>query len=459
MNNHHLHKSRQSAYIYVFLFVIIMLLSGCTDTVKQPDLPTASIPDASIPETTNDIAQEAQTDTALIELKLEISDTSYYAGHMATYQLVKQQFELKHPHVTVTLINTNEMPNSFETIDLYEAGTDDLLRLESRLTDLKPYIEQDSSITDDFYPSTIDQKMINGKLLALPSYPEPLAIFYSKKWFDQAGIPYPEGQWTWEEHVATALKLKEIAPELGGSYGTSIPFDINWLEPLVFSNGGSLLSPDGSTAKGYLDSPKTVEAIQWVANQINDTQITALYTDQWHNGYQYSNDFPYSTGMSMGYYYKLPEYLRAIGDDLGVAPLPYFENGVPANVMFEWGHGIHKDTAHPDLAWELLKDMYIADSTILQSWANSDLPVSYTGVKDYAQNQNSYRSVFIGEFDVAKRPTTLSNPRWSGHDLKKSFINPQLRQLITSGMDIQKGLSELAVRLDERLSQPIDSKQ
>lgn len=71
-------------------------------------------------------------------------------------------------------------------------------------------------------------------------------------------------------------------------------------------------SLDGSSAKGYLDGPRTVQAVDRLAALIKN-KFTALYTDQWNNGYGYANDFPARSGIPVGYYYKLPEYLKTMG--------------------------------------------------------------------------------------------------------------------------------------------------
>lgn len=333
---------------------------------------------------------------------------------------------------------------------MVEVGTDMLLEQESRLMDLTPFVKRDGVDLNGFYASILQQKVVDGRIMALPSYPEPLAVFYSKKWFDAAHLTYPQGDWTWEEHADIATKLTKIAPVVGGKYGTSIPFDINWIEPLVLSKGGSLLSPDGSTAKGYLDGPSAVEAVEWLAALIKN-DVTAQYTDQWNNGYGYAWDLPALAGMSVGYYYKLPEYLLVMGDDLGVAPLPRFTKGVYANVLFTWGHGIRGDTENAELAWEFLRDMYLTDKRIVEAWAKTDLMTTRANTEAFGQTKNLLQAVFINEFDRSMYPTTLKNTRWSGGDLKIKLINPALRQIISTGTDVQTGLTKLAEEIDRAL--------
>ena len=51
----------------------------------------------------------------------------------------------------------------------------------------------------------------------------------------------------------------------------------NWtraVEPFVFQNGGDVSSPDGTKTSGYLDSPATVEAIQYYVDLYNKYHVS-----------------------------------------------------------------------------------------------------------------------------------------------------------------------------------------
>ena len=67
------------------------------------------------------------------------------------------------------------------------------------LEDLTPYVDQDPSgfRKDDFFPQIIDRFTYDGKLMALPRDIAPFAcVYYNKKLFDAAGLPYPTDDWT-----------------------------------------------------------------------------------------------------------------------------------------------------------------------------------------------------------------------------------------------------------------------
>ncbi len=61
-------------------------------------------------------------------------------------------------------------------------------------------------------------KRYDGKLLYLPYEQSIHAVYYNKKIFDEAGVPYPKAPWTWDDYVATAKKLTNKAKGIYGSY-------------------------------------------------------------------------------------------------------------------------------------------------------------------------------------------------------------------------------------------------
>ncbi len=43
-------------------------------------------------------------------------------------------------------------------------------------------------------------------------------VYYNKKIFDDAGVPYPTGKWTWDEYIETAKKLTDTSKGIYGSF-------------------------------------------------------------------------------------------------------------------------------------------------------------------------------------------------------------------------------------------------
>lgn len=62
-----------------------------------------------------------------------------------------------------------------------------------------------------FYKQIIDVHRFDGSLYVLPRDIAPMGlIFYNKKLFRDAGIPYPDGTWTWDFKERPELKDKDF---------------------------------------------------------------------------------------------------------------------------------------------------------------------------------------------------------------------------------------------------------
>lgn len=58
----------------------------------------------------------------------------------------------------------------------------------------------------------------DGKIYSLPAGAGKWAVYYNKKIFDDAKVPYPSGAWTWDQYVETAKKLTDPSKKIYGSY-------------------------------------------------------------------------------------------------------------------------------------------------------------------------------------------------------------------------------------------------
>ena len=159
-----------------------------------------------------------------------------------------------------------EMPDVFwmhsDQIATY-AQYDDIL------LDLSDKIEKSDKIDLSKYPESIVKTYQNedGAQLAIPKDIDTCAVWYNKTMFDEAGVPYPSEDWTWEDFRETAKKLTN--PEKN-QYGTAITpnaYQESWYST-IYAYGGKVLSDDKK--KSGFDDPKTIEAMQMIENIIKD---------------------------------------------------------------------------------------------------------------------------------------------------------------------------------------------
>ncbi len=123
---------------------------------------------------------------------------------------------------------------------------------------------------NDFYPSTLEAARWKGKLYAIPfSTPAPV-LYYNKKLFDEAGLKYPDQNWTWDNFDAAVRKLTkgEAATKV---YGVDNLLDKgnDWqnLLNLIRSYGGKFMNK--TKTKCIINSPESVLALKKYMEWVN----------------------------------------------------------------------------------------------------------------------------------------------------------------------------------------------
>ena len=96
------------------------------------------------------------------------------------------------------------------SIDVFFSMNDVLLkkRIDSGYTyPLDELFDSAGFKLDEDYEDTISQKEINGHYYSLPAKRITETILYNQQMFDEAGVPYPSKDWTYDEFLDTARKL------------------------------------------------------------------------------------------------------------------------------------------------------------------------------------------------------------------------------------------------------------
>lgn len=148
---------------------------------------------------------------------------------------------------------------SGEGPDIFVISPGDFLRYYNGgvLKDLSPFI--DDAAKADFPESVIANRMVDGKIFGVPMEVEPMAMYYSVKAFEDAGLNENDVPKTWEELLEVAKKL--TTPERFGVMFETQPGyyqNFTWY-PFLWQGGGEFQTKDGKSA---FDSPATVQALK-----------------------------------------------------------------------------------------------------------------------------------------------------------------------------------------------------
>lgn len=179
-------------------------------------------------------------------------------------QDIAKKFEEKHPDIKVQVEAYGEGFDQKVAASFGAKNPPDVLYMwnfptyAKSLQPMTDFISNDKDLNiDDFYPGLLNYSKVNGVVYGLPAGFTTHVVYYNKKIFDEAKVPYPKEGWTWDDFKDIAAKLSK-PDQKQYSFAYSGEPDPNDFEQYLWCNGTSYVSPDG---KNLMD-------IQIVRNQL-----------------------------------------------------------------------------------------------------------------------------------------------------------------------------------------------
>jgi len=146
-----------------------------------------------------------------------------------------------------------------------------------QVVNLAQLVKEPAVNWNDFWTGERDVATVGSKVIGMPALVDNLAVVYNKKLFQQAGLPVPTADWTWQQFTADAQKLTDAsAKQYGTAYVTPASEDSVWhWEALLWEAGGGLLTPDNK--KAAFDSAAGLESL----NTLRTMSVTdkSMYLD------------------------------------------------------------------------------------------------------------------------------------------------------------------------------------
>ncbi len=249
-----------------------------------------------------------------------------------------------------------------------------------------------------------------GKTYALPKDMDTIAIWYNKTLFDEAGIPYPDGSWTWDEFYEIAQKLtKEDGSVYGFAANPSNEQD-TWMN-IVYTMGGCVLNDEG---KSGFDDPKTIAAMEFVDKMVHTVMPPASTMSETGTDVLFGSGkvAMISQGSWMVAGFKDNEYITANAD---VARLPKdASTGRSISLYNGLGWAASAGTKNPEGAYKLIE--WFATKDMQQKQAELGVTMAaYDGVSDaWVSNTDKFNLTPYLEAmdDVVFRPATKSTLAW-----------------------------------------------
>jgi multiple sugar transport system substrate-binding protein len=251
--------------------------------------------------------------------------------------------------------------------DVMAVNAEQMVSFASRdiFVDLMPYVDKDASVKlFDFYPEAIDHYTVNGVLTALPRDIAPVAvIYYNKKKFDEAGLPYPKDDWTEADFLKTAQKLTKKTGKQGiTQFGYVEDWGVAW-DLWVYMHGGSWVDNVQKPTVCTLDSPQAIEGVQFRSDLIHKYRVAPSPANITAMGGMGNSDL-FMNGTAAMFFsgiWKTPTFRQIKDFEWDVVETPLGTNGQHAFPMSAAGYSILKTSKNPALAYELVK--YLSGET------------------------------------------------------------------------------------------------
>jgi multiple sugar transport system substrate-binding protein len=438
------------------------VLSGCgqsqvsSDNSSQESQASNSANNESEKQTQSVAESQPQAESQSQE-EVTINFWHHYSAQSAENETLMNvlipKFEEENPGIKVNAVS-HEWADLHEKI-LINAKADtlpDVARLDSAwipefqkagiLVALDEEMSDFNQTADGLLESAMSTNQIGGHYYGLALNTNTKILFYNTEALEAAGVQVPT---TMDEFVEAAKKLSGNNENGQQVWGYDEPALAGWnLCPFIWSYGGDLLSPDQTTAEGYINGENTVKAIQMLADLYNDGALTGFN----------SGDIPMTDGFGNGRYMMLLEGPWKISEMEGAYPdFEYATAGVPAgdggSISVLGGEDIsmfNSSNTNKEAAWKFMQFM-TSEFAQVEMAKCSQIPVNKTALENDTVKAADF-APFLEAITTAKsRPTVAC---WSEID---SELTVAVTDVMNGNKTAQEAMDELAVKVDELLAE------
>ena len=349
---------------FVLLFVILMIVS-CNSvssaSVEDQAEAQATTTASSLPPINLDIPPDPIT----LEVWLDLD----FTRNNSLYDELADEFEAAYPQVEVQIFSfvresiplrvefevSNNVPPDVVQGHVYALAGQGLAEpLEEYWA---AWQAEDMEAVSQFLPAALEEVTWQRERYGIPLDIYTVVLLYNREHFDQAQLPYPEGDY---DLIALRQAAKVLTDPEGERYGLGLTTDPWYASAWILGAGGNLLM--GDPESGYtvtLNAPINIDALSFLTELLEDGY--ALRPTSRPRDYEDTRRQFLEGKISM--YFGEPQDIHLIQSKnpdfpLGVAQLPQTPaKEAAASVLGSSGLFIPRGARHPDVAFEFMKWM------------------------------------------------------------------------------------------------------
>ena len=309
--------------------------------------------------------------------------------HKAAYEKVIPSFEAKHGvKVQLQLIDPRTLQTRLSAALLSGAEVPDLVELiepsigyftKGPLADVG-FVD----LTERIATEGLRERMVasrfalwssRGRVFALPHDVHPVMLTYRRDLFEKLGIT-PEDLTTWDDVLAVGRKLSARTTGADGvpeHYLLDLPVDGSFgITTLLYQADGGLFDAQGRVR---FDDAVARRVVRWYAQATRGSQRIAVTCGWGQSLARAAHD-----GRALAYLapdWRVGQFEMDIPDLAGkfaVMPLPAWDRGGRrTSVMGGTGICITKASPKQDLAWALIKELYLREDVLGERFASTHI--------------------------------------------------------------------------------------
>jgi multiple sugar transport system substrate-binding protein len=207
-----------------------------------------------------------------------------------------------------------------------------------------------------YFANMVAMCRYQGALYSLPSTFSPVAIYYNRDLFDEAGVGYPDETWDWDKFVAAARKLTRDRDGDGRTdqYGFAVSWWRNRWPIWIWQNGGDVFNEAGDRC--IIDRPEAIAGLSFYSDLVTRHHVSPGYGAQMAGVKGQDSGEWFVAGriaMTAESRYMHTRFQNITGFKWDVGPLP--KQRRRATTFVGGTMAISAKTPHPQEAWEFLK--------------------------------------------------------------------------------------------------------
>ncbi|MCY4408935.1 MAG: extracellular solute-binding protein [Caldilineaceae bacterium] len=289
--------------------------------------------------------------------------------------------------------------------------------------DITPMLEGDAIQAEEmWFPICIERATYEGRMYSTPRDGVWGMVGYNASLFGEMGVPLPEEGWTIDDYLAACIALTD---EELGTWGTLIsgPGTLLWDQAFCWNMGFEIVSENGRQVQGLLDTPTSIEAIQWVLDLQVEHQVAP-------SGAQSEALGPFAfgsgkVGMFQASGWNLVD-LKEVPFEWDMVSVPIREGGE----SFAWGDSVQyymwTGSQEKEASWELMKYISGVEGSQIAAEVGAWTPPTPQTWLNLGWDQDPILSKF---WEQAQLPTAV--PNYLRTEFHWDCVHPQFEGIWT----------------------------